>query len=105
MLKHITLSNFRSCSSTSIDFPGGLCALIGKNGVGKTNILKGIEWLATWMVNQRSIQLALPGVHQKSDVLSIEAEFALDRKNFIYTLSYPPHLSSLEETLAVGKAG
>ncbi len=46
MLKSLEIENYRSCRSTKLLFDETVSALVGKNGVGKTNILKCIEWLA-----------------------------------------------------------
>ncbi len=46
MLKHVEIKNFRSCRSTSIAFNQSVCAIVGKNGVGKTNVLRCIDWIA-----------------------------------------------------------
>lgn len=43
MLKHLEIKNFRSCYSTTVDFAKSICAIVGRNGVGKTNILKCID--------------------------------------------------------------
>jgi ABC-type lipoprotein export system ATPase subunit len=45
MLKRIVLENYRSCLRTAIDLHPELSVLIGPNGSGKTNILKGIMLL------------------------------------------------------------
>ena len=46
MLTSLEIQHFRTCRSTNLVFTGGVIALVGRNGAGKTNILRGIEWLA-----------------------------------------------------------
>lgn len=46
MLKSVTIHRFRSCIELSLSDLTALTALVGRNGAGKTNILKAIEWLA-----------------------------------------------------------
>ena len=46
MLQSIRILNFRSCVDCKVDFNESVSALVGRNGVGKTNILRAIEWLA-----------------------------------------------------------
>jgi predicted ATPase len=46
MLKQIEIKNFRSCDSVSVIFNERVSALVGKNGVGKTNFLKAIDWVS-----------------------------------------------------------
>ena len=45
-LQKVTLKNFRTCGNVELTDLGHLTVLMGRNGVGKTNILQGIEWLA-----------------------------------------------------------
>ena len=45
-LQKVTLKNFRTCQNVELTDLGHLTVLMGRNGVGKTNILQGIEWLA-----------------------------------------------------------
>lgn len=46
-LQQLVLVDFRSYSHLEVAFPAGRVALIGPNGVGKTNVLEAIAWLAT----------------------------------------------------------
>jgi ABC-type branched-subunit amino acid transport system ATPase component len=46
MLERIHIQNFRSCQNVSLEGLGYLTALVGRNGSGKTNILRAIDWLA-----------------------------------------------------------
>ncbi|MEO5838149.1 MAG: DNA replication/repair protein RecF [Acidimicrobiales bacterium] len=46
-LQQLVLVDFRSYTQLEVAFPPGRVALIGPNGVGKTNVLEAIGWLAT----------------------------------------------------------
>jgi DNA replication and repair protein RecF len=46
-LQQLVLIDFRSYAQLDVEFPPGRVALIGPNGVGKTNVLEAIAWLAT----------------------------------------------------------
>ena len=46
-LQQLVLIDFRSYAELDVEFPPGRVALIGPNGVGKTNVLEAIAWLAT----------------------------------------------------------
>ena len=46
MLTSIHIKNYRSCFDTKIESLGNVTALIGRNGAGKSNILRAIEWLS-----------------------------------------------------------
>ncbi len=46
-LKKLSLHNFRSYEHLQVEFPSGLTALRGPNGVGKSNLLEAIGYLST----------------------------------------------------------
>jgi hypothetical protein len=46
MLKRIHIKGFRSCRDVLLEDLGPLTALVGRNGSGKTNILRAIQWFA-----------------------------------------------------------
>ncbi len=45
MIKSISLKNFRSYKDTFLEFHSGISILTGANDSGKTNILRGLNWL------------------------------------------------------------
>jgi len=47
MLHSIEINGFRSCDSVVLDDLDYLVALVGRNGAGKSNILRAIYWAAT----------------------------------------------------------
>jgi predicted ATPase len=46
MLKRVAIEGFRSCHDVVLDDLGPLTVLVGRNAVGKSNILRAISWLA-----------------------------------------------------------
>lgn len=46
-LRHLWLTDFRSYAATELVCPSGLCVLRGPNGVGKSNVVEAIGYLAT----------------------------------------------------------
>ena len=45
-LKCIKLAGFKSfVDPTSVSFPGNLCALVGPNGCGKSNVIDAVRWV------------------------------------------------------------
>ncbi|MCD4727453.1 MAG: AAA family ATPase [Pirellulales bacterium] len=46
MLKRVEIENYRSCRNVVLDDLGPMTVLLGRNAVGKTNILRAIQWAA-----------------------------------------------------------
>ena len=45
-LKSIKLAGFKSfVDPTSVQFPGNMCAVVGPNGCGKSNIIDAVRWV------------------------------------------------------------
>ena len=75
MLKRIVLENYRSCLRTSIDLHPNFTVLIGPNGSGKTNILKGIM-----LLNQMSgMPEHAPGLRRLTTTSRMKATFHVAR--------------------------
>ena len=99
MLKRIQLTNFRSCQSTTFSLQSSLSTLVGPNGVGKTNLLRAIEWLAKSSITPSAIEFRSTGIASKKtkQVLAISVHVELDSKLFVYTLDFTlPSMKSQE---------
>ena len=46
-LQRLWLTDFRSYSSAELELPTGLCALVGRNGEGKSNLIEAVAYLST----------------------------------------------------------
>lgn len=57
MLHRVEISNFRSCKNLTLDKINGLLALVGRNGAGKTNILRAIEWAASTATSTQPVEM------------------------------------------------
>jgi chromosome segregation protein len=45
-LKHLTIFGFKSFADrTSVEFSGGITALLGPNGCGKSNVVDAVKWV------------------------------------------------------------
>jgi predicted ATPase len=90
MIKKIEIQNYRSCYSTSIDFNGNVCALIGKNGVGKTNILRCIQWLTSAAVGPDQVwERVMPRLGIPDDKIKVRIDLEIDPNAFVYQLEVP----------------
>lgn len=74
MLKSLKIYNYRSCVDTAIDDIGAMLVLIGRNGAGKSNILKAIEWVASSTYKRPSELVLFTGTLQFPNV---EVDFTL----------------------------
>lgn len=90
MLKAVEIKNFRSCHSTRIDFDGTLCAISGRNGVGKSNILKAIEWACESVIVTDRIRLGPSGnLSEKLDELSFRFDLRIGEQIYEYHFQVP----------------
>jgi AAA15 family ATPase/GTPase len=56
MFKRIEIKNFLSCQDIVLDNLQGVTALVGRNGSGKTNILKAIQWAVDSITSTQPIK-------------------------------------------------
>jgi energy-coupling factor transporter ATP-binding protein EcfA2 len=82
MLLSVEITNFRSCENVRIDDIGSVLVLVGRNGVGKTNILCAIEWAAKIATMTKPLEWSPLEVNQQSNVT---LRFKLDGRTFKYT--------------------
>ncbi len=84
MLNRVHIKNVRSCGDVILDGLGRITALVGRNSVGKTNIMRAIDFAAHNSVNPKSFEL-----HNISDILpprpnTAEVNFEFDLNRTIY---------------------
>jgi hypothetical protein len=87
MLKSIEIESYRSCRSMKLDFARSVSALVGKNGVGKTNILQCVAWLENVARVPNIIALERPDNDERG--FSVRATLDLDGTWFTYSLAAP----------------
>lgn len=81
MLKKIHITDVLSCRDTEITFDD-VTLLIGRNGAGKTNILKTIQGCAKFATNTLGIDLSTQSV--MGTTFKYEAEFLINNTLFSY---------------------
>ena len=81
MFKRIHIKNFLSCQDVVIDNMSGMTALIGRNGSGKTNIFKAIQWLANCATSTQPIESII-----RYPSTQISFVIVLDKNYFRYKL-------------------
>lgn len=96
MFRRIQIKNFLSCQDLVLDNLTGMTALIGRNGNGKTNILKAIQWAVSIITSNQPIESTFryPSTFFRFD-------FFLDKEYFRYQLSVPFIGSSADDSLQI----
>ena len=87
MLKRIELSQFRSCTHTVLDDMGGVLALVGRNGAGKTNVMRGITWAAGMATRTDQVVLDFGYLYPEPRFPSATIEFDTVVGKFRYAVS------------------
>lgn len=80
MIKSIFIENFKSCHNLLIKNIKDTLVLVGKNGAGKTNILRAIEWAALSVTKQSFVD----NFYSPPDSLTLIVE--LGKSEFTYRL-------------------
>jgi recombinational DNA repair ATPase RecF len=93
MFEHI--QNFLSCENVVIDNIKGIIVLVGRNGSGKTNILKAIQWAAESATSTKPIEY----VHSHPTKISLV--LILDNTRYRYQLEVTYPEISLNERLEI----
>jgi hypothetical protein len=85
MLQRIRINGYCSCMGVELEGMGPITALVGRNGSGKTNILKGIARLAR-MVSSSDLSLLPPPSPGNAESESYLAEVFLAGNLYRYTV-------------------
>jgi hypothetical protein len=82
VLEKVVIKGFRSCEDVTLADLGPSLVLVGKNGVGKTNILKAILWAAETALRAEPLTPVLP-------VPDISLEFRVGNDRYRYAIESP----------------
>jgi len=87
MIRYLELDNYRSCQNLRIGLAEPVVALLGKNGVGKTNILHGIQIAAGLCAGRESEYLLDINSHDSKKPIVIGLSFDIDGQEFQYRVT------------------
>lgn len=85
MLERVHIQRFRSCKDVLIENISEMIALVGRNGAGKTNILRAIQWAASSGVSTNPIEPVL-GFLSVEPTPSVSFQFRLDGTQYRYSI-------------------
>lgn len=115
MLTSVHIKNFRSCKDVTVEGLEHVAGLVGRNGAGKTTILRAIEWAAHTALLTDGFSTAFSEADTAEAEAAPECEVALTCGEFEYSyrigrsFRFPRHsgLNSFhdEESLFVRKPG
>ena len=90
MFSHINIKNFRSCYDTDLELGPSVCALTGRNGTGKSNILKAIEWACSSATSSTTVDSSSAGNFgwDQSEV-SVTLQIIVENTKYVYSISVP----------------
>jgi predicted ATPase len=89
MLRSVRIQNTRSCRDTRMDLGRPVTALVGRNGVGKTNIIQTIGWIVQSATRASPIQWH--EVHQtQPEESAVQLTLDVGATAYDYILSIPP---------------
>jgi chromosome segregation protein len=86
-LRAITLAGFKTfAQKTEIRFDGGITAIVGPNGSGKTNILDAFKWVlgessAKDLRGKRMDEVVYAGGHRRARASTAEVEIVIDNSD------------------------
>jgi energy-coupling factor transporter ATP-binding protein EcfA2 len=89
-LEYINLRSFRTCHDVDLSNLGQLTVLIGRNGVGKTNILQGIQWLAQTASSSQDYSPPFEFLSLSAAEICAEAVFGIDGTKYKYLIEISP---------------
>lgn len=86
-ISRLALDSFRSWSHVVVDFEPGVTVLVGRNGIGKTNIVEAIEFLASGASHRASASKYL--VQRGATKATVRANVAHDATSRTLELTIP----------------
>ena len=94
-LKNIELQGFKSfVDKTSLDFNGGITAVVGPNGSGKSNISDAVRWVmgeqsVKTLRGRRMDDVIFAGTETRKPVGFAEVSLTIDNETKMFPLDFP----------------
>ena len=91
-IRHLNLVDFRTYAAVDLDLPSGPIALVGANGMGKTNIAEAISYLST--LSSHRVSSDAPLVRQGASMARIAADVVRDDRALKVEIDIVPGTSN-----------
>ena len=89
---HLTLHNFRSYADIDVPLEPGVCAFIGRNGQGKTNLIEAIDYLSR--LASHRVATDAPLVRAGTDQAIVRAAVVKDGRTAVIEIELNPGKSN-----------
>jgi DNA replication and repair protein RecF len=89
---HLTLHNFRSYADIDVPLEPGVCAFVGRNGQGKTNLVEAIDYLSR--LASHRVATDAPLVRAGSDSAIVRAAVVKDGRTAVIEVELNPGRSN-----------
>lgn len=90
MFSSIRIKKFRSCADVSLETIEEILVLIGRNGAGKTNILKAIAWACDFASRIEPTTRGKPSRSVGSSSGEVDLTFTINKTTYRYQLKFSP---------------
>ncbi len=90
MLNCIEIKRFRSCEDVILTNLGGLLALVGRNGAGKTNVLRAIEWVSKTAVSSQPVLVDVAQLLLRAVFPDVSLVFETSFGTYAYSVAQVP---------------
>jgi chromosome segregation ATPase len=94
LLKRLELLGFKSfAQKTTLDFPGGIAAIVGPNGSGKSNVIDAVRWIlgereAKNLRGARAEDLIFAGTPQRSRMGTAQVSLTFDNTSGFFPVDF-----------------
>lgn len=87
MLSRVEIKRFRSCEDVVLTNLSGLQALVGRNGAGKTNVLRAIEWASKTAVSTQPVAVDMAQFLLRAVFPDVTLFFETSAGSYVYSVA------------------
>ena len=91
-MTHLSLADFRSYETVDLELDGGVTALVGPNGQGKTNLVEAVDYLAR--LSSHRVSSDAPLVRHGAERAVVRAAVVRDERQALLEVEINPGRSN-----------